>query len=211
MGQHRPEDKVQREQFRLQCDIVLQTHLPQLDPMAPVAIEARNELSPSFESIARAKLERMSVPSAALEATVVANAIWDRMGRIVETWRRHGPFANAVITSLRRECINVWRKYNRDTLVDMREMQVPASEPSVIEQVLQDERAGLLWDALDTLAPMERVTMVLKHGYEWPANKIERLLDLKPNTVARWNFHSRAKLSGHLRGRDGYWDDFGRR
>lgn len=189
------------DSFYRNCETVLESHLGRRDAKSPEVVEAIKGVRAGVQGIARHVLYSRGMANPEFDAENVAQDIMIRMDRIVATWRRKRLFGDAVALATRRRSIDVWRRQRR-MHVGLTDGEAAAHEPPGIE--FGEE----LWDHLGHLRRVERIVLVLRYAHDCPVAVVGRILGISDQKVVRIAYKARPKARDHLKGRDGYWDDF---
>ena len=116
---------------------------------------------------------------------VGSDASADALGYAWEHWERIGQMANPV-GYLYRVAQSSVRRQRRWT----REVSFPASDASCVDRGVDSE----LFDVLARLSPLQRVSVLLVHAYDWTYPEVAEVLGIKVSAVTNHVHRGTKKL-----------------
>jgi len=176
----------------------------QVKPIAGVLLNMEEDLRREFETrIAETTTLAFRVAFAVLrnseDAEDVAQEAFAKAYRRFSQLRDRGRFRAWLVRTTWRMAINRTRSERRRTARETAADLTPTGAPSPVQSVIERERAGKLWQAIDALPEKLRIVIVLAGIEEHDLREVATLLGLPEGTVKSRLFLARQRLKELLR------------
>jgi RNA polymerase sigma-70 factor (ECF subfamily) len=129
-------------------------------------------------------------------AEEVAQEAFLRVLAAAGRYRPTASFRTYLFNIIYRLCVDAYRKRRPERLEGLPAPADPAEGP--LQEALRDERAALVRAAIETLAPRQRMALVLKHFEGLSYEEIARALECSPKAVDALLIRAKAKLKEKL-------------